>query len=158
MSPTNLSGRFFSDAGSRFIPEYASKILDDGSVQLTVVKQHDLDADIQSHAQSCDIHTIMKRFANGDVGALSRAQGFYGDVSGAPKSYAEILQRVQDGQHLFDSLGSDVRAKFGNDFNKFFASIGTDDWFSALGLSPESGTAAAGGSDVVSPDSGAEAT
>lgn len=133
-----MAKRFFSNIGSRFMPEYSPKIEDDGRITLVVSGKHDLQADIESHAESCDIHVIMSRFENGDVSVLSKAQGFYGDVSGAPKSYAEILQRVQDGQHLFDSLSAEQRSKFGNDFNRFFASIGTEDWFSALGINTKS--------------------
>lgn len=144
-----MAERFYSSTGSRYIPEYSPKIEDDGTITLSVTGKHDLQADIESHAESADIHVIMSRFQNGDVSVLSRAQGFYGDVSGAPKSYAEILQRVQDGQRLFDSLSVEQRAKFGNDFNRFFASIGSDDWFSALGISSEpSGSEPSGSAPV----------
>lgn len=77
----------------------------------------------------------MKRFANGETDVLSRVQGFYGDVSDFPVTYAEMLNRVIEGENFFKDLPVDVRSKFGHSYSEFLASIGTPEFFDAFGMS-----------------------
>lgn len=118
-----------SNPGSRFEPVFKTKIEDDGSISFEVIGQDDVYERIQSYAESCDINVILKRFQKGDTSVLSQVQGFYADVTGAPKTYAQMLQAVIDGQAMFDKLPSDLRSEFGNDFYKFFSTMDTPAWF-----------------------------
>lgn len=95
----------------------------DGSFDLKESGREDLYASIQSHAESVDIHVILERFARGDVSALSKVQGIYGDFTTVPKTYAELLNSVIQGEQYFLSLPVEVRAKFGHDFNKWLVSM-----------------------------------
>lgn len=95
----------------------------DGGFELKESGREDLYASIQSHAQSVDIHVILERFARGDVSALSKVQGTYGDFTTVPKTYAELLNSVIQGEQYFLSLPVEVRARFGHDFNKWLVSM-----------------------------------
>lgn len=97
----------------------------DKSGRLTIEPTGKINAyeEIQTHRDSVDIHSIMRRYANGEVDVLSRVQGFYGDVSGLPTDYAAVLNAVARGQALFESLSVDVRAKFGHNFDQFMTAL-----------------------------------
>ncbi len=130
----NSRGRVFSEAGTSEKKKYHAAYDDDGSVMLVDDGVEDLYSYIQSFASSVDIHVILKRFANGDASALSKTQGIYADVTGMPRTYAELLNTVNDLERRFAELPVDIRDKFGNSFARYAAMIGTDDYFKALGI------------------------
>lgn len=113
----------------------------DGGFELKESGREDLYAFIQSHSASVDIHVILERFACGDVSALSKVQGTYGDFTTVPKTYAELLNSVIQGEQYFLSLPVEVRAKFGHDFNKWLVSM--DDmpsWLEKMNLKDSENT------------------
>lgn len=79
--------------------------------------------EIQSHAESVDIHVLLKRYAAGDVNALNKLEGQFCDVTNAPRSFAEYLQAFADAESTFAQLPAEVRANFDNDILKFVASL-----------------------------------
>lgn len=115
---------------------YHARYDDRGCVELVSDGHDDLYSRIQSYADSVDIHVLLKRFANGDVDALSKTQGIYADVTGMPKTYAELLNTVNDLERKFMALPVDIREKFGNSFAQYAATLGTDEYFAALGVKP----------------------
>lgn len=129
----------------------------EGNFDLQPSGKEDLYGFIQSHADSVDIHVILDRFARGDVSALSKVQGTYGDFTTVPKTYAELLNAVIQGEQYFMTLPVETRAAFDHDFRKWMA--GMDDmpsWLSKMGLdSADSGPAPA--DPVVLPDAVKEA-
>ncbi len=106
---------------------------------------------IQSFAESTDIHAIMRRFENGEVDVLEKVQGFYGDVTEMPKTYAEALQRIADSEKVFMSLPVDVRAKFGHSFSEFLAASNDADFLEKLGVQVEMPVTPEPQPDVVAP-------
>lgn len=102
---------------------YSSRIADDGSVELVESGKENIYEAIQSHKDSCDIHVLLARYHNGDVTALSRVQGTYGDFTSMPQSYAELLNMVIKGENLFNSLPVEVRAKFDHSLEKFIVAM-----------------------------------
>lgn len=133
----------YTCSGSSVRPVYSSKVNDSGVLELQMVGEEDTYPLIQSYKDSCSLNYLLAKFANGDVNALSKVQGVYGDFTSLPKSFAEVLQRVIDGENFFNSLPLDVRQQFGNDFRRWFAEAGTDSWFATMGISSP---------DSVSPD------
>lgn len=119
---------FSTCSGELFKPVLSGKLMPDGTIKLTEVDQIDIKAEINSHASTCDMAYILSRLKFGDVSVLNGKEGVYGDFTVFPKTYAEMLQLVQRGEDAFNSLSLDVRASFDNDINKWFASIGTDEW------------------------------
>ncbi len=89
---------------------------------------------IQSFAESTDIHAILRRYENGEVDVLEKVQGFYGDITEMPHTYAEALQRISDSEKMFMSLPVEVRAKFGHSFSEFLASSQDADFLDKLGV------------------------
>lgn len=113
-------------AGERMQPTYKMTVDENGVRELKKTGQIDLYAQIQSFKDSCDINYILERFAKGDVSALSKIQGVYGDFMNMPRTMAELSQRVIDAENLFNTLPLDVRQQFNFSPSEFFASIGSD--------------------------------
>lgn len=127
--------RFFTNPGNPVKTLYGSKVLDNGSIEVVITGKMNLDEYIQSFEDSCNINVILARFANGDSTALNAQTPIYGDFTGMPKTYAEMLQKVIDGQRYFETLPIEIKQKFNNDFNQFFAESGETSFLDKLGFS-----------------------
>lgn len=114
---------------------YGPKYRPDGTWYLVEIGKHDLYREIQSHADSVDIHEILRRFATGrDPAAFSRLQAVYGDFTQMPKTFAEALNTLIAAQQYFMDLPKETRAEFGHDFNQFIASFDSPDFLAKSGL------------------------
>ncbi len=129
--------RIQTNPGNPLKQLYAGSYNERGQVELHEDGTEDVYAFIQSFAESTDIHAIMRRFENGEVDVLEKVQGFYGDVTEMPKTYAEALQRIADSEKVFMSLPVDVRAKFGHSFSEFLSASNDADFLERLGLQVE---------------------
>ena len=132
--------RIQSHPGNPFKQLYAGSYNERGQVELKEDGTEDLYAYIQSFAESTDIHSILRRFENGEVDVLEKVQGFYGDITEMPHTYAEALQRISDSEKVFMSLPVDVRAKFNHSFSEFLSASQDDDFLDRLGLKPDDQT------------------
>ncbi len=126
--------RISSNPGSPIKQLYSGFYNDRGQVELKEDGTEDIYAFIQSFAESTDINSIIARYQNGEVDVLEKVQGFYGDITEMPKTYAEALQRISDSEKVFFSLPLDVRAKFGHSFSEFLAASQEDDFLERLGV------------------------
>lgn len=129
--------RLFSNPGDPIHITYAGHYDEKGRVVLEESGRENIYDQIQSYAESCDIHVLMKRYMNGDVSALSQAQGQFLDVTDFPKTYADMLNFVNDMERSFMSLPADVRAEFGNSFSEYLAASGAPDFLERLGIKKE---------------------
>ena len=130
--------RIFSDPGSPEHITYAGHYDEKGRVVLEESGRENIYDFIQSHAECCDIHVLMKRYQNGDVAALSQKQGFYGDFLDFPKTYAEALNHMNEMERQFMALPVETREKFGNSFTEFLAASAEPDFLDRLGIKKES--------------------
>lgn len=132
--------RLFTDPGSPEHITYAGHYDEKGRVVLEESGRENIYDLIQSYAESCDIHVLMKRYQNGDVEALSKKQGFYGDFLDFPKTYAEALNHMNEMERQFMALPVETREKFGNSFTEFLAASAEPDFLDRLGITKESVT------------------
>lgn len=117
-----------SNPGTRYQTTYRSAFNKDNVLSLVEAGKIDTYAEIQSHAASVDINNIIARAAAGDVSVLNRNQPLYFDATEFPQTYAEMYQKIIDATNYFEQLPLDIRDKFGQNPETFFASIGTDLW------------------------------
>ncbi len=143
--------RIQSNPGSPIKQLYAGSYNERGQVELREDGTENLYDFIQSFAESTDIHVILRRYENGEVDVLEKVQGFYGDVTEMPKTYAEALQRIADSEKVFMSLPVDVRAKFGHSFSEFLAASNDADFLERLGVQVETPVTPEPVPDVVKP-------
>lgn len=131
----DLHSRYFTNNGSRMKKEYIPQFDQFGNFDLVETGEVSLYDYIQSHKDSVDIHVIMSRFANGDVGALTKVQGAYGDFTNVPTTYADLLNKVLAAQRMFDSLSLEEKEKYGMSMEKWLFS--REQETDAKQLSPE---------------------
>lgn len=126
--------RVYANAGSRERVLYKPVVNEDGVLDLVADGVENIYDYIQSHKESCDVNCLLRRFAAGETDVLSRVQGVYMDVTQMPRTYAELLQTVIDGERYFDTLPVDVRAKFNHSFREWMAAMDNmPAWLSAMG-------------------------
>lgn len=117
------NGRIRSEHGERNHKLYGAVFDEQGRVHLEEKGTESIYDYIQSFADSVDIHVILKRFANGETDVLSKVQGFYGDFGDLPTDYASMLNAVNSGKDMFNSLPVEIRAKFGHSFDQFMTAL-----------------------------------
>lgn len=127
--------KIFSKSGSPEKIHYDGKIDEKGIIQLIETGKDNIYLQIQAEADSCNIDILLKRFKAGDEQALQRAQFFYGDVSAIPVSPNEILNTVNGAKESFEKMPLEIREKFDFDFNKWFSTMNTDEWFGKMKMS-----------------------
>ncbi len=125
---------FNSPVGDLFHVLFSAYFKPDGSLGLKEYDRIDIKKEINSHLDETDMSYILSRLMAGDDSVLNPRPPLYGDFTQFPTSYAEMLNMVISGEQYFDSLPLDVRKQFDNDRGKWFATIGSDDWLSAMGL------------------------
>lgn len=128
------SFEFVSNPGSPEKPIYHGKVLPSGEIELVYDGVENIQEYIDSFEQETNIENIITRVNNGEIDLLHSAAGAYMDTVGMPKTYAEILQTVIDGQRTFEMLPIEIKEKFGNDFNQWFAQMGNDDFMEKSGF------------------------
>lgn len=116
--------RFLQPVGNRVHNLRQGRFDDSGIFVLDVSGTEDIYDMIQSHADSVDIHFILDRFRRGDIDALGDpARSVFGDIADMPRSYAQLLNLVADGERAFMSLPVDERAKFDHSFAQWLMSF-----------------------------------
>lgn len=126
--------QFVTCPGSPLKEEFHGQIQSDGRIKLVSDGFRNIQDYISSFEAEADIHNIIERVNCGELDLLTRAQGSYIDTIGMPKTYAEVLNLVNDGMRVFDSLPVEVREKFNNDFNTWFAQMDDDGFYEKSGF------------------------
>lgn len=125
---------YFTNPGDALRVQYAPHVEPDGTIELIESGVENWQEYIDSFKESSEISAVVARFVNsGDPTVLEVKQGMYGDFTSMPKTYAEALQLKIDADRMYASLPVDVKEKFSNDANKFFALSGTEEWYNNLG-------------------------
>lgn len=120
--------RVYSDPGSPVVPVYKSEYDENHNL---VVKENgvkNLYAEINSHAESCDIHVVLNRFVNGDKEALMQRAGAFIDISQMPDNLNDFVKLASQAESLFNTLPYEVKEKFNNNPVEFISQIGTTSW------------------------------
>lgn len=110
-----------SEPGDPIVVEYEYYISDTGSEELRQVGKHDLQAMIQSHEPSVNIHNIIDRVMSGDKTPLEKAKGFFADASEIPGDMRTVLNMAMKGKQVFEELPVEVKEVFGNSYAEFIS-------------------------------------
>ena len=123
---------FFTCSGDKFRIIFSPVIQPDGSIELVESGKDDIQEMIDSYRDQTDMAYILQRMAMGDSSVLNQKEPMYGDFTQLPKTYAEALQLVIDREKQFMQLPLDVRKAFDNDFKKWFAQSGSEEWYQKM--------------------------
>ena len=121
-----------SEVGSPIKEVFSSKLDSDGNIVLEKVGEENIYDYIQSFAESVDINSIMARYQNGDVDALNKVQGFFGDFTDVPDSWVDVLNTVNRGRENFERMPIEFKEKYGNDFARFVCTFDFNDLASSV--------------------------
>ena len=93
----------------------------------------------QHHKDSCDIHTIMRKYEK--TGALEHTAKYGGSYMDFPNSmqFHECMNIVAEAASMFETVPAKIRAKFGNDpaaFLDFMQDNKNYDEIEEMGLDP----------------------
>lgn len=126
--------RKYTEAGSGIRTTYELRFSPEtGAQELFEKGKEDFQAQIQSHAESCDLSVIIRRVNAGETDLLSVNMGSYGDFTGIPESAHEVFQARIDAKNTWSNLSDEQKAVFG-DFDTFAETAGSDEWFKNLGI------------------------
>lgn len=125
--------KFISSSGSDVHVIYEGKLLPTGEIRLVPVGKESVSEKINSYAKFTDISYIMSRLNAGDTSVL-RDGAMYGDFTKTPKSLADALQIMINGEKKFNELPLEVRNKFNNSYLAWMQSAGSDIWFDNMGI------------------------
>lgn len=142
------TSKYISESGSKLLAKYALKVDEKtGYEYLAPTGEYENIYDhIQADYPSTDINFLMERFALGETDVINVKDGFYADVTGMPKTYAELFQRAEDARRFFDELPTDLKEMFNNSYTEFWSEMDSslksfnekiDKYNSRFELSPE---------------------
>lgn len=123
--------KFVSDPGSDEHILYSAKLLPNGEVRLTECGKESISEMINAQKEMTDIHYIIQRLEMGDDSVL-RDGAVYGDFTQTPKSLAEAMQLMMDGEKKFYELPLDVRQKFDNNYMQWLIEAGNESWMQKM--------------------------
>lgn len=109
--------------GEKEINEYEERISDTGEHILEISGKTNLYDFIQESKSMCDINNIIRRYKEGDLSALSRTTGTFGDFTGLPTSLAEAQQQIINIGNEFKKLPIEIREKFNHNPDEFIRSL-----------------------------------
>ena len=113
--------RTVSNAWNRIAPVYEL-----AKGQLKKVGEKDVYAEIQSHAESCDIKIMIARLQSGDTSMIRNVS--YMDITDMPKNLAEAYQMVNQATADFNNLPLEVRREYEFNPENYIHDLGTDHW------------------------------
>lgn len=121
-------------SGDRYHVDY-QPIIEDGCIQLVEAGRTDIQAVIDSYADSCDMSLILQRLSIGDTSVLNSKTPMFGDFTSCPSTLAGILNLKLEAQRLYDKLDPAVRDQF-EDFNSWLAASGSQEWLTKMQGNP----------------------
>lgn len=136
---------FTTNPGSPFKDVFAPSILPDGVMKLEKIDILDIQTEIDSQRDSCDMAYILKRLGIGDNSVLNVSPANYGDFRDMPTTMAEAMQLTIDAENAFIELPKDIQAQFDFNYRKWVIEAGSESWLKSMNLlnvsSPDSSSA-----------------
>lgn len=127
--------RYYTNPGEEYYIEREYVGLDeDNQWILEPINKVKISDYINSFADQTDMATIIRRLQEGDGSVLNQRAAFYGDFVNVPHTPMEALTILKDSRLAYEKLSDETKEKFNNDFQKWFASCGSVDWFDKMGL------------------------
>lgn len=117
--------RVRSEAGSP-IHERKGWIYEDGELRWVTKEKINMYALIQAEKDAVELHSILKRYENGDDSALNKVQGMYMDMVDLPSNYAELYSAVSRADDVFYSMPTEIREKYHNNAAEFWKNYGSE--------------------------------
>lgn len=93
------------------------------NTKLVVTGEENIQARMEAEAPSTDINYMLHRLSLGDQTVLSSKRPMYGDFTGLPSDPIEALNLVHESEYAFAQLSAEDKAKYNNDWRRWFADL-----------------------------------
>lgn len=90
---------------------------------LVVTGEENIQDRMEAEAPSTDINYMLHRLSLGDTSVLTSKRPMYGDFTGLPSDPIEALNLVHQSEYAFAQLSVDDKAKYNNDWRRWFADL-----------------------------------
>jgi len=90
---------------------------------LVVTGEENIQDRMEAEAPSTDINYMLHRLSLGDTSVLSSKRPMYGDFTGLPSDPIEALNLVHQSEFAFAQLSVEDKAKYNNDWRRWFADL-----------------------------------
>lgn len=125
-------------AGKKIIEELAMRINEKGEEEFYVKGKTNIWEKTQAFLEETKIENILRAVTEtGDMNYLNRIQGTYADISEYPGNIFEAQKKIKAAEETFHTLPLEIRAKYENNFNKFLADFGTENWIKNMNIKEE---------------------
>lgn len=122
---------FFSNPGDDTVIIYGERIDKDGSKVIVQIGKESMSEKLKAWLPFTDISYIVSRLKVGDTSVLNPNEPFFGEV---PKGidFRQVLDLSLRAQEQFYQLDLETREMFDNDWRKYTAVAGTDEWYDKM--------------------------
>lgn len=124
--------------GTEYEDDFEYRVDPQGNKQLVKSGRHNLQDRIQASLESTKIESLLRRAQLGDPTALAAVDGQYIDVTGMPRTLAELQSLIMRVEQDFGRLPIDVRRAYDFSVEKYVADYGSDNWKKVLGIQEQS--------------------
>ena len=109
---------------SKIVPTYSLQVnKETGKKEIIESGKTNIYDMIQASKEETMVYNIIKRFQNGDLEALTKTKGIYGDFTNAPKTLAEAQQLIINAENHFNELPLGVRQEFNFSSSEYLAAL-----------------------------------
>lgn len=105
--------------------------LKNGAMRPVEVGKTNIYERIQKSCGFRSVKELVERYERGDIQALNKRQGFYGDISKMPACLNDVNAVVRNAQSTYHTLPKDVKAMFGS-YENFIASVSDGTYLSKI--------------------------
>lgn len=116
--------------GRRLVPTFSESYDDDGVYTVIESGSFDIQDQINSFKDDCDIYCILRKVGSGETELLDKRVGSYLDVTSLPSNLHEAHKVMVQSQDFFNSLPLDVRLLYNNNYRQFVADFGSERFLS----------------------------
>lgn len=105
--------------------------LKNGAMRPVEVGKTNIYERIQKSCGFRSVKELVERYERGDIHALNKCQGFYGDISKMPTCLNDVNAVVRNAQSTYHTLPKNVKEMFGG-YENFIASVSDGTYLSKI--------------------------
>lgn len=118
-----------TNSGEKLEEVLAMKLDEKGNEEFYVSGLHDTYAEIQAYADEVNLERIIDRcLETGDLNILNQVKKEYIDITEMPKNLIDAKNKINAAETEFYNLPLEIREKYDNNFNKYLADVGSEEW------------------------------
>lgn len=137
-TPVSERIRKHTEPGKHIEEVLAMKLDEKGNEIFYVSGQHNVFEETQAYKDEVNIERIIAQCINtGDMNILNQVKKEYVDLTETPNNLIDAKNKIMKAENGFYQLPLEIREKYGNNFNKYLADVGSEEWMKNMGFIKE---------------------